>query len=98
MLSFMIYEAQIIINVNSMIYVLEEPRLIYVLFTNFIVLINCYQCRFYIFLCNHRRTYRMEKDFNELEIQSQKRSEYEIHLSNLLCAHISNTSKYPVKT
>ena len=42
--------------------------------------------------------YRMEKDFNELEIQSQKRSEYEIHLSNLLCAHISNTSKYPVKT
>ena len=96
MLSFMIYEAQIIINVNRMIYVLEEPRLIYVLFTNFILLINCYQCRFYIFLCNHRS--RMEKDFNELDIQSQKRSVYEIHLSNLLCAHISNTSKYPVKT
>ena len=44
------------------------------------------------------KTFRMEKDFNELEIQSQKRSEYEIHVSNLLCAHISNTSKYPVKT
>ena len=40
MLSFMIYEAQIIINVNSMIYGLEEPRFIYVFVTNFIVLMK----------------------------------------------------------